>query len=87
MTTTRPARLTASAGGSGALPRRTVVSAGAATAVGLALAACGSKDAGGDTAGGDGKTVTVVTHDTFSVPSRTTPAALWSWSPPATPAS
>ena len=48
MTTTRPARLTASAGGSGALPRRTVVSAGAATAVGLAL---------------------------------------WSWSPPATPAS
>ena len=68
MTTTRPARLTASAGGSGALPRRTVVSAGAATAVGLALAACGSKDAGGDTAGGDGKTVTVVTHDTFSVP-------------------
>lgn len=67
MTTARPARLTASAGGSGALPRRTVVSAGAATAVGLALAACGSKDAGGDTAG-DGKTVTVVTHDTFSVP-------------------
>ena len=80
MTTTRPARLTASAGGSGALPRRTVVSAGAATAVGLALAACGSKDAGGDT-GGDGRTVTSSAH------SRTTPAALWRWSLPAPPAS
>ena len=46
--------------------RRTLLAGSAATAVGLALAACGSKGSGGSGSAGD--TVTVVTHDSFSVP-------------------
>ena len=48
------------------LARRTLLAGSAATAVGLALAACGSKGSGGSGSAGD--TVTVVTHDSFSVP-------------------
>ena len=48
------------------LPRRALLAGSAATAVGLALAACGSKSSGGSGSAGD--TVTVVTHDSFSVP-------------------
>ncbi|MDO4901572.1 thiamine ABC transporter substrate binding subunit [Actinomyces sp.] len=48
--------------------RRALLAGGAATAVGLALAACGSGNggAGGTAAGGD--TVTVVTYDSFDLP-------------------
>lgn len=48
--------------------RRALLAGGAATAVGLALAACGSGNngAGDTTAGGD--TVTVVTYDSFDLP-------------------
>ena len=49
------------------LSRRTLLAGSAATAVGLALAACGSKGSGGSGSAG-GETVTVVTHDSFSVP-------------------
>jgi len=48
--------------------RRALLAGGAATAVGLALAACGSGNNGaGDTAAG-GDTVTVVTYDSFDLP-------------------
>lgn len=48
--------------------RRALLTGGAATAVGLALAACGSGNNGaGDTAAG-GDTVTVVTYDSFDLP-------------------
>ena len=47
--------------------RRALLAGGAATAVGVALAACGSKGSGGSGPAGGG-TVTVVTHDSFSVP-------------------
>lgn len=48
------------------LSRRTLLAGSAATAVGLALAACGSKGSGGSGSAG-GETVTVVTHDSFHV--------------------
>ena len=47
--------------------RRALLAGGAAAAVGVALAACGSKGSGGSGPAGGG-TVTVVTHDSFSVP-------------------
>lgn len=62
MNTTAPA-------GPGGMPRtsrRGLLLGSAATAVAAALAACGSKQSGGS--GSGSSTITVVTHDSFSVP-------------------
>ena len=50
------------------LTRRALLGATALSAVGLALAACDSGGKGASASGSGGPTVTVVTHDSFSVP-------------------